>query len=332
MRFADPLAFLLLVVVAADALARRRSTSWVALSELPVDDGPPAAGRARWAWAPAALRTLALALAVVALARPRLEGEVRTTTVHGRNVMLALDISSSMKARDLGPGAGSRLDAAKRVLSAFVSHRPDDFLGLVVFAGRAFTQAPLTSDGPVVLDLLRRADMGLLPDGTAIGTALAMAEVHLEHLPRGSGVIVLLTDGGNNAGAPDPMTAAAIARALGIRVYAIGVSATRAGSGPPLDSMGRPATMTDEAASSLTTVQEVLLRRIATTSGGRYYRAGDDAALRVVMADIDRLERTDVTIREVLSYRELFWIPLALALAALVLAWSLRATVLRGLP
>ncbi|HZS59225.1 MAG TPA: VWA domain-containing protein [Gemmatimonadaceae bacterium] len=319
MHFADPWAFVLLLAVVADALRDRRPRQWVAL---PMVD-TPSTPRARWARLPAWLRTAALALVVVALARPRIEGEIRETKMRGRNVMLALDISSSMKARDLGDA--SRIDLAKRVLASFVSRRPNDFLGLVVFAGRAFTQAPLTTDDAVVLDLLHRADIGLLPDGTAIGTALAMAELHLEDLPRGSGVIVLLTDGGNNTGAPDPLTAAAIARALGIRVYAVGVSSNKVSRSEIPASMG-------EAPSSLTTFEERLLQRIATTSGGRYYRAADNAALEHVMGEIDRLERTELTLREVLSYREMFWVPLALALLLLTASVALSETLLKGVP
>jgi Ca-activated chloride channel family protein len=319
MHFADPWAFLLLAAVLADALRDRRPRQWVALPIVEL----PKTRRARWARLPAWLRTAALTLIVVALARPRVEGEVRETKMRGRNVMLALDISSSMKARDLGDA--SRIDLAKRVLGDFVSRRPNDFLGLVVFAGRAFTQAPLTTDDAVVLDLLRRADIGLLPDGTAIGTALAMAELHLEDLPRGSGVIVLLTDGGNNTGTPDPLTAASIARALGIRVYAVGVSSNKISRNEIPASMG-------EAPSSLTTFEERLLQRIATTSGGRYYRATDNATLEHVIAEIDRLERTELTLREVLSYRELFWAPLGLSLLLFGIATILRSTVLRGVP
>src|SRR5579862_2626239 len=297
MHFADPWALLLLIAVAADALRDWRPSRWVAL---PLSEVPETR-RARWARLPAWLRSAALALFVIALCRPRTDGEVRETTLRGRNVMLALDISSSMKAHDLGDA--SRIDVAKRVLGDFVARRNHDFLGLVVFAGRAFTQAPLTTDYAVILDLLHRADIGLLPDGTAIGTALAMSELHLEDLPRGSGVIVLLTDGGNNTGTPDPLTAAAIARALGIRVYAVGVSSNKVSRSEIPASMG-------EAPSALTTVEERLLQRIATTSGGRYYRATDNAALERVMGEIDQLERTELTLREVLSYRELFWIPL----------------------
>jgi Ca-activated chloride channel family protein len=319
MHFANPWAFLLLAAVVADALRDRRPRQWIALPIVEL----PQTRRSRWARRVTWLRPAALALLVLALARPRVEGEVRETKMRGRNVMLALDISSSMKARDLGDA--SRIDLAKRVLGDFVSRRPNDFLGLVVFAGRAFTQAPLTTDDAVLLDLLHRADIGLLPDGTAIGTALAMAELHLEDLPRGSGVIVLLTDGGNNTGAPDPLTAASIARALGIRVYAVGVSSNKVSRSEIPASMG-------EAPSSLTTFEERLLQRIATTSGGRYYRATDNATLEHVIAEIDRLERTELKLREVLSYRELFAVPLAIALLLFGSAAMLRSTVLRGVP
>jgi Ca-activated chloride channel homolog len=320
--FADPWALVLLVVVAADALWRPRLRLG-----LPVDTSGLPTGRARWMWVPRALRTAGLACCVVALARPRADGEVRDTRLSGRSIMLALDISSSMKAPDFR--AGSRLVLAKQVLAEFVKRRTHDFLGLVVFAGRAFTQAPLTNDGPVVLDLLDRADIGLLPDGTAIGTALAMGEVHLADVPRGSGVIVMLTDGGNNAGTPDPLTAAAAARALGIRIYTVGVSAHETTPTAPYRT-GRPATM--ESPSALTTVEERLLRQIATVSGGQYFRAADDNTLRDVMAEIDRRERSDIHLTEVLSYHEYFWVPLALGLLLLVAWVGLSRTVLRTVP
>ncbi len=245
MQFADPWAFVLLVVVAADAMRAWPRRDRVPAAHLGFPGvsflaGEPAAGRVRWLRLPPAMRTLALALLVVALARPRADGLRHDTPVRGRNIVLTLDISSSMKALDFR--TGNRIEVAKRVLGDFVARRRGDFLGLVVFAGRAFTQAPLTTDADVVLELLHRADIGLLPDGTAIGTALAMSESHLEDLPRESGVIVLLTDGGNNTGYPDPLAAAEAARALGIRIYAIGVSSRGATPIAPYET-GRPATM-----------------------------------------------------------------------------------------
>lgn len=322
MTFADPWAFVLLALVAFDAVWRPRSRVG-----LPVDTRALPTGRARWLWVPRALRTAGLVCCVVALARPRTNGEVRDTRLSGRSIMLTLDISSSMKAPDFR--AGTRIVLAKQVLADFVRRRTDDFLGLVLFAGRAFTQAPLTTDAPVVLALLDRADIGLLPDGTAIGTALAMGETHLEDVPRGTGVIVLLTDGGNNAGTPDPLTAAAAARALGIRIYTVGVSANGTTPTAPYRT-GRPATM--ESPSALTTVEERLLKQIATVSGGKYYRAADDNTLRSVMDEIDQRERSEVHLTEVLNYHEYFWAPLTLGLV-LLMGWvALSRTVLRTVP
>ena len=334
MRLADPWALTLLVLVVAEgwlAWARDRSTPPTQLAfpgskflEATPDDRR---GRVRWLPLPDVLRTLALSLIVLALARPQVDGAVRDTPVHGRNIVVTLDISSSMKALDFR--SGNRLEAAKRVVADFITRRRSDFMGLVVFAGRAFTQAPLTNDRPVLLDLLRRVDIGLLPDGTAIGTALAMGEAHLEDLPRESGVIVLITDGGNNTGYPDPLTAAEAARALGIRIYTIGVSSH--GKTPiALYETGRPATM--EAPSPLSSVEERTLQRIASISGGRYFRASDDGTLDRVLADIDRLEGTDRHLVEVLSYHEYFVVPLLVGLVMLVVDVVLRSTWLRRIP
>jgi len=331
-RFADPWSFALLALVAADAWRTRARRGGAAARYL----GFPAVaflgdaaggGRTRWLPLPAALRTLALALIVIALARPRADGERRDIPVRGRNIVLTLDISSSMKALDFR--TGNRLEVAKRVLADFVARRRGDFLGLVVFAGRAFTQAPLTNDADVTLDLLRRADIGMLPDGTAIGTALAMSESHLQDLPRGSGVIVLLTDGGNNTGFPDPLVAAEAARALGIRIYTIGVSSRGATPVAPYET-GRPATM--EAPSTLSSREEQILQRIASISGGRYFRVSDDGALTHVLSEIDALERTERHLSEVLSYREYFVVPLSAAVVLLMLELVLGATWLRTIP
>lgn len=332
MRFATPLAFLLLLPVAVEAWwrwpARRRPpAAHVGFPPLAFVDGARA-GRARWVALVPFLRTVALTLMVVALARPQSVGEVREMHVHGRNIVLVIDISSSMKAPDFK--TGDRLTVAKRVLATFIQRRPRDFIGLVVFAGRAFRQAPLTTDAGAVLDLLGRVDLGLLPDGTAIGTALSLAEAQLVDRPRGSGVIVLLTDGGNNAGTPDPLTAAAAARALGIRIYAIGVSSIKAPTLPALLPGERPATM--EAPSIMTSPEQELLRRIATTSGGRYYRAADDSILTGAMAEIDHLERSEMRLTEVVSYHEYYPVLLLPALLALVVALMLEATWLRTMP
>jgi Ca-activated chloride channel homolog len=333
-RFASPLALLLLLPVAIDAWIRWRGRQSAARASigfpaLPFLAPARSPGRARWNGLGAVLWTMALALGVIALARPRAPGEIQDTPVRGRNIMLVLDISSSMKAPDFK--TGDRLTVAKRVLASFIPRRAHDFIGLVIFAGQAFRQAPLTTDAGVLITLLERADIGLLPDGTAIGTALALAEAQLADRPRGTGVIVLLTDGGNNAGVPNPLAAAAAARALGIRIYTIGVSAAAGTPIPALSATGpRPATM--EAPSPLTTREEALLRRIASTSGGRYYRASDDAVLASAMSDIDHLEQSEMHLSEVMSYHEYYPVALVPAVLLLILALALQATWLRTLP
>ncbi len=333
MHFANPLAFLLLVVVATELWllwpTRQRGgpQARVGFPTLELLRDPAHRGRARWMILPSILRTCGLVLLVVALARPRSVSEIRDLRLRGRNIVLTLDISSSMKALDFK--TGNRLEVAKRVLTNFIPQRRQDFIGLVVFAGKAFMQAPLTTDMGVLLELLRRADIGMLPDGTAIGTALTMGENRLKELPRGSGVIVLITDGGNNTGYPDPLTAAAVAHAIGVRIYTVGVSSRGATPVAPYVT-GRPATM--EAPSALSTAEERLLRQIATVSGGRYYRASDDAALASIMIDIDRLEKTELHLREVERYREYYPVVLGAALLLLAADIVLRSTWLRTIP
>jgi Ca-activated chloride channel family protein len=284
-----------------------------------------------------ALRALALTALVTALARPRSPGEIRDVTMNGRNIVLALDVSSSMKARDFAPD--DRITAAKRVLERFIDERPGDFMGLVVFASRPFTQAPLTDDRAVLLDLLQRVDIGILPDGTAIGTALAMAENHLKDLPRRSGVIVLITDGGNNTGTPDPIVAAQIARAIGVRIYAIGMSARR-GARMPGDAwvrgMGQQYQQRElaygEQPAVLSMRDEQLLRTVASVSGGTYYRASDLSSLDRIVRDIDRAEKSRLRERQILTWHEhVAWL-LVPALIFLCVELTLRSTWLRTVP
>jgi len=342
MHFADPWALALLAIVPAwlwTAWPRRRRPPAAALGlpALALLESAPRSRRERALWGPVALRAAALAALVLALARPRSPGDVRDISTRGRNVVIALDISSSMKALDFAPD--NRITAAKRVLARFIDQRRGDFMGLVIFASRPFTQAPLTDDHDVLTELLGRADIGLLPDGTAIGTALAMAENHLKDLPRNSGVIVLLTDGGNNTGAPDPLLAARIARAIGVRIYVIGMSA-RPGSRLPSDAwvrgMGQQYQRRElaygEEPAVLSARDEQLLQSVAAISGGAYYRATDERALDDIVREIDRAEKTTLEEREVLTWNEHagWFLVTALVLATLELA--LRATWLRTVP
>lgn len=338
MRLADSWALALLVVVPLYVWWQwprrtRGPRAYLTVPRLDLLSDTAAHGRARWARLPVALRAAALALFAVALARPQAASDARDVSLNGRNLMLALDISSSMRAVDFGPG-GNRLAVAKRALSDFVARRHGDLMGLVVFSGAAFTQAPLTMRGDVLLQLIDRVDLGLLRDGTAIGTALTMCLAHLEDLPAKNSAIVLITDGINNAGEPDPLTAAGIARALGIRVYTIGVSSSSmiADSTPGFHSNERSLQAYGELAATPTEIDEGVLQAMAAATGGEYFRAQDATSLARILGTIDRLERGTIRYHEVLRYRELFGWLVGTALVLLTLEIGLRVSWLGTLP
>jgi Ca-activated chloride channel family protein len=330
MRFADPWLLLLLAVPAALALRlilrRRRPPqeriAFPALGFLASEGTPP---RVRWRLLPDVLRIAALALLVLALARPQVPHDVREVKSEARNLMLALDISSSMKATDFKPG--NRLEVARRVLGDFARRREDDLLGLVIFAGRSFLQAPLTPDTELLGEMLQRVEIGQLPDGTGIGTALALCLSQLKDLPSRASAIVLITDGANNTGSPGPFVAAEAARAIGVRIHTIGVSAPDT-TGFDDGFIWRQGRTPDR----LTSSDERVLRRIAERSGGEYFRATDPEALERIMEKLDPLERQEVTINQTRDYRELFPWLLAPALLLLAAAFALRSGRLRTLP
>ena len=332
MRFADPLFLLLLVVPAGcapGALARAPPAAGRADRVSRVSPSSPALrspGGARWPWLPEALRMLGLALLMVALARPQVPHEVRQIRSKSRNIMLALDISSSMKAGDFKPG--NRLMVARQVLADFSRERKGDLLGLVIFAGRAFLQAPLTPDTDLLDRMLGRVDIGMLPDGTAIGTALAMCLNQVKDLPATASVIVLITDGANNTGKPSPLVAAEAARAIGVRIHTIGVSAADT-TGPDRQFIWRWGGRTPD---RLTSGDEAILKRISDRSGGRYFRATDPEALAHILSAIDPIERREVKISETRDYRELYAFALAPALVLLAAGLVLGATRLRSVP
>jgi Ca-activated chloride channel homolog len=239
--------------------------------------------------------------------------------------MLALDISSSMKATDFNPG--NRLEVARAVLAEFARRRRGDLMGLVIFAGRSFLQAPLTPDTDLLGEMLGRVDIGQLPDGTAIGTALALALSQLKDLPNRASAIVLITDGANNTGTPTPFVAAEAAHAVGVRIHTIGVSAPDS-TGLNDGFVWRQGRTPDR----LTSSDERVLRRIADRSGGKYYRATDPRALTRIMEELDPLEREDVRISETRDYRELYLWLLLPGLLLLATDLLLRATRFRTLP
>ncbi|MDE5731105.1 MAG: VWA domain-containing protein [Alistipes sp.] len=273
---------------------------------------------------PVALRTAAVALLVVALARPQSVEQGATRTSEGIDIVLALDISTSMLARDLEP---DRLRAAKQVAGTFVADRPGDRIGLVAFAGEAFTQSPLTTDQGTLQTLLGRLRSGVVEDGTAIGNGLATALNRLRESQAKSKVVILLTDGENNRGEIAPLTAAEIARDQGVRVYTIGVGTHGTAPYPTVDYFGNPTVVQAQVR-----IDEQTLSRIAELTGGRYFRATDNEKLRAIYDEINRLEKSRVEISEYTIYSEEYLSWAIAALLLLLLEILLRTFVLKTLP
>ena len=274
--------------------------------------------------APFVLRMAALATLVVALARPQSAEQNTRTNTDGIDIMLALDVSGSMLARDFRP---DRLEAAKEVAGSFISDRYGDRIGLVVFAGEAFTQSPLTADQSTLLTLLGRVRSGLIEDGTAIGNGLATAINRLRESDAKSKVIILLTDGVNNRGEIAPVMAAEIAKEQGIRVYTIGVGSRGTAPTPAIDMFGN---MTFVQAK--VEIDEKTLQEIADATGGRYFRATDNEKLRAIDDEINRLEKSKVEVADFTTYTEeyLRWVLAALALLAV--EFLIRTLILKRIP
>mgnify|MGYP003033814828 FL=1 len=273
---------------------------------------------------PFALRAAAFALLVVALARPQdVEQNVRTNT-EGIDIMLAIDVSGSKLARDFKP---DRITAAKEVAGSFIADRYGDRIGLVAFAGEAFTQSPLTTDQGTLQTLLGRLRSGVVEDGTAIGNGLATAINRLRESNAKSKVIILLTDGVNNQGQIAPMTAAEIAKAQGIRVYTIGVGTEGMAPYPAIDMFGNLTFVNQKVE-----IDEKVLKAISDMTGGRYFRATDKEKLKAVYDEINQLEKSKIEVMKHISYHELF---LTWALAALGLLFTeflLSNLVLKRIP
>jgi len=326
-RFEDPTFLALLALLPFLAIRRLRgrgaggTVRYPDLSRLR-SAGAERTGRSRHV--PLALRLLALALCVVAFARPQSGSTAENVSTEGIDIVMALDISSSMLAEDLQP---NRLEAAKDVAASFVERRRNDRIGLVVFAGQAFTQAPLTIDHGAVEDVMAELEVGMVEDGTAIGLGLATALKRLESSQAASRVIVLLTDGRNNRGEIDPATAAQMARALGVKVYTIGAG-SRGTARIPVDDpvFGR------RYATVQVDVDEPTLRNIADVTGGQFFRATDRESLERIYDEIDQLETTEIDVQSFTRYGELFRLPLAAGLALVLLEIILSSTALRRLP
>jgi Ca-activated chloride channel homolog len=274
-----------------------------------------ATGPSTGSWIPKAiffLRNVTLAALVLALARPRSGAHVETRKSEGINIVLAIDLSSSMLALDFRPA--NRIEVAKQKVKQFIARRTSDRIGVVAFAGEALTQVPLTTDYPVVMQAVSNLQAGQLEDGTAIGTAIATAANRLRDAPGRSKVLILLTDGVNNRGSVDPLTAAKAAAAYGIKIYGIGVGSVGMAPVP----VGRNAAGGLNYEYQPVEIDERLLSNIAAMTGGRYFRARDAAALQNIYSVIDRMERAPVHSSTVVNYRELYRWPLALGLLSLV--------------
>ena len=269
-----------------------------------------------------ALKMAALALLIVALARPQSSSTNSTSNIEGIDIVMAMDVSGSMLARDLKP---DRLTAAKNVASDFVKGRPGDRMGLVIFSGETFTQVPLTTDHGVMLNMLAEMKNGLIDDGTAIGDGLATAISRLKDSEAISKVVILLTDGLNNAGSVDPYTAAEMARLFGVRVYTIGVGSYGTAPYPVQTPFGT------QIQQMKVEIDEKLLTNVANTTGGKYFRATSNQKLDEVYQEIDKLERSKIEVTEFRRLHEEFYPLVAWALALLLLEFILRKTIFRTL-
>ena len=325
MTFANPgylfLLLLLIPVVGWYIWKLRNARASVQLSSTDSLRRQPKSLRVWLIHVPFALRVMVITLLSLALARPQLSNRWQSESTEGIDIMMALDISGTMLGEDLQP---NRLEAAKTVATDFVLSRPNDQIGLVVFAGESFTQCPLTTDHAVLVNLFQSVKFGMIEDGTAIGLGLANAVNRMKDSETKSKVVILLTDGSNNRGDIDPMTAAEIAKTFNIRVYAIGVGSYSKEVRVPIHTPYgvQYGTMSSE-------FDESTLRNIAQMTGGEYFRATDNNSLKAIYQQIDQLEKTKIRVREYSKRTEHFAPFLLAALLCLLMELLLRFFILR---
>lgn len=272
---------------------------------------------------PFALMLLAMVMLIIAIARPRSSEQMEKIDTEGIDIVFAMDVSTSMLARDFNP---DRISAAKDIAIEFISQRPSDRMGIVVFAGEAFTQCPLTTDRAALINLMKEISTDLLEDGTAIGNGLATAVARMKDSDAKSRVVILLTDGVNNCGEIAPETAAEIAKTYGIRVYTIGVGANGTAPYPVMTPWGI------DIQNVRVEIDENLLSQVAQTTGGRYFRATDNTKLAEIYSEINKMEKARTTIDSFPVYKELFGTYALVALFALLAAFILQVAVFRKLP
>lgn len=272
---------------------------------------------------PFALRILTLALIIIVLARPQTTNSWQSSEIEGIDIMLAIDVSTSMLAEDLKP---NRLEAAKEVAAEFVNGRPNDNIGITLFAGESFTQCPLTVDHAVLLNFIHGTRCGLIEDGTAVGMGIANAVSRLKESKAKSKVVILLTDGTNNRGDISPLTAAEIAKSFGIRVYTIGVGTNGEAPYP------YPVGGTVQYVNMKVEIDEKTLAQIASTTEGNYFRATSNSKLKEVYEEIDKLEKTKLNVKEFSKREEVYRSFALVAFCCFLLELLLRNTILRKIP
>ena len=317
--------FLLLIplLVAWYIWQGRKAQAAITYSSLKMFDKIPATFRERLRHLPFALRMLALIFLVIALSRPQNFSAGQSVNAEGIDIAMVLDISGSMLAEDFKP---NRLDAAKNVIDNFVSARTNDRIGLVIFSREAFTQCPLTIDYSVLRNLLGDIKTGMIEDGTAIGNGIANGINRLKDSDAESRVIILLTDGVNNAGEVDPISAAEIASTFGIRIYTIGVGTRGEAPYPVQTPFGTRYQMVP------VEIDEVILKKIAELTGGEYFRATNNRALEEIYNKIDKMEKTKIEITSYRNAKELFAGWLGIGFILLLLELLASKTILRKLP
>ena len=324
MTFANPgylfLLLLLIPVIGWYIYELRKADASIQIGDTRTLQEQPTSLRVRLLHLPFILRVAGITLLTIALARPQLTNRWSSESTEGIDIMMALDLSGTMLAEDLKP---NRLEAAKQVASDFVLARPNDQIGLVVFAGESFTQCPLTIDHAVLVNLFQSVEYGMIEDGTAIGLGLANAVNRMKDSQTKSKVVILLTDGSNNRGDIDPQTAAEIAKTFGIRVYTVGVGSYGQARVPVQTPIGTQYITLDSE------FDETTLQRIAQTTGGQYFRATDNSSLKKIYEQIDQLEKTKLRVREYAKHTENFAPFLYAALLCLLGEIVLRYFVLR---
>ncbi len=326
-RFEDPWVLALLAIVPLTYWLRGRGAHRTGALRFSALDTIRETGVGISSWlprVPSVLGAVGVVAVIVALARPQTGVTSETLLTQGIDIVMVMDVSSSMLAEDLEP---NRLEAAKAVAADFVGGRRNDRIALVAFAGQAFTQAPLTLDYSVVQSLLGELQVGIIEDGTAVGMGLGTAVKRLQASDVESKVVILLTDGRSNRGEIGPVTAAQMAQALGVRVYAIGVGTRGEARVPVPDPLGGTRLMPMRV-----DIDEPTLREIAELTGGQYFRATDNESLSSIYEEIDQLERTEIEVENFTQYAERFPAILALGLILLLLEIGLSQTVLRRLP